>query len=284
MRQIALGILVTGLIATSASAQEPTQPRLVTSALLAGMRFDAPALAAQATPAPAPAPAPAPPAKKVKATVGADIPSSYFFRGFRQETDPEFTFQPFIDVAVAGEKASLNVGLWNSFHTGSLKDSGAGYYETDFYAAVTTGMLKTTYTAYTYPNVDNATVNELMFAVSKSNQINPSVALAFEFQRANDEEKGIYLEGGISPGIPMGDDAPVSINVPIKLGLSLKDSFGYGDSSFVYFSAGLTVGKTVGIGEIHGGVTIYGLGDSAKAVNNDNASQFIGSIGFSVGF
>src|SRR6188508_3791467 len=114
MRQIALGILVTGLISTSAWAQEPAQPRLVTRALLAGMRFDAPALAAQATPAPAQAPAPAPPAKKVKTTVGADIPSSYFFRGFRQETDPAFTFQPFIDVAVTGEKASLNVGLWNS--------------------------------------------------------------------------------------------------------------------------------------------------------------------------
>src|SRR4051812_44830819 len=113
MRQIALGILVTGLISTSAWAQEPTQPRLATSGLLAGMRFDAPVLAAQATPAPTPAPAP--PAKKVTGTFVADMPTGYYFRGYRQEFDPAFTFQPAIDVAVAGNNASFNVGLFNSF-------------------------------------------------------------------------------------------------------------------------------------------------------------------------
>src|SRR5689334_14402076 len=152
MRQIALGILVTGLISTSAWAQEPAQARLVTSGALAGIRFDAPALTEQtAAPAATPTPPPAP-AKKVTGTAGADIPSSYFFRGYRQEADPKFTFQPLVDVAVAGESASFNVGLWNSFHTGSLKDAGAGYYETDFYAAVTVKKIKATYTAYTYPN------------------------------------------------------------------------------------------------------------------------------------
>ena len=155
MRQIALGIVITGLISTSAWAEEPAQVRLNTSGAFTGVTFST--LAASEQTAPAPAPAPEPPAKKVTGTVGADIPTAYYFRGYRQEFDPQFTIQPFIDVAIAGDKASFNVGLFNSFHTGTNKDAGYGYYETDFYAAATVHNIKATYTAYTYPKIDDST-------------------------------------------------------------------------------------------------------------------------------
>jgi hypothetical protein len=281
MRQIALGIFVTGLISTSAWAEEPAQARLNTSGAFTGVTFSAPARSEQT--AAAPAPAPEPPAKKVKTLVGADVPSSYFFRGFRQETDPAFTFQPYVDVGVSGENASFNVGLFNSFHTGSLKDAGAGYYETDFYAAATVHNIKATYTAYTYPKIDDSTIHELMFSTSFANALAPSVAVAFELAKPEGYDKGIYLELGVAPAVPMGDDAPVSITIPVKVGLSLKDY--YGDDTFGYFSGGVTVGKSINdMLEVHGGVTVYGFGDALKAVNNDKAGQVVGNVGFSVSF
>lgn len=284
MRQIALGILVTGLISTSAWAQEPAEARLVTSGALAGIRFDAPALTEQ-TAAPATAPTPAPPAKKVTGTVGADVPSSYFFRGYRQEADPKFTFQPFVDVAMAAAQATVNVGLFNSFHTGSLKDAGAGYYETDFYAAVTAKKIRTQYTAYTYPNIDNSTIHELMFSTTFSGALAPSAAIAFEFSKASGADKGIYLELGVNPAVPM-KDAPVAITIPVKLGLGLKDYYfnADGDTPFGYFSAGVNVSKPLAHGDVHGSVVVYGFGDALKAVNNDKAGQVVGSVGFTVAF
>ena len=49
--------------------------------------------------------------------------------------------------------------MWNSLHTGSLEDADLGYYETDLYAALTAGMFKAVYTAYTYPNIDDSAVH-----------------------------------------------------------------------------------------------------------------------------
>jgi hypothetical protein len=55
--------------------------------------------------------------------VGADVPSAYFFRGYKQESDAAFTFQPFVDVGVAAnDKVKFNFGSWNSIHSGSLAD------------------------------------------------------------------------------------------------------------------------------------------------------------------
>lgn len=276
MRQIALGLILTGLLATSAAAQEPGGTRLNLDGALRGVTFTAPTLTLTQAAAAAPAP-------KVKALVGADFPSTYFFRGYRQESDPALTFQPFVDVAIAGESASFNVGLWNSFHTGSLKDGGAGYYETDFYAAVTAGKLKTTYTAYLYPKIDDSAIHELMFSTTLDHVLAPSVALAFEFAKSSGADKGVYLELGINPAVPMADDAPVSVTIPVKVGLSLKDY--YGEDTFGYLSAGLNIGKSISdSAEFHGGVTVFAFGDTLKFYNNDKAGQVIASVGFSVGF
>lgn len=278
MRQIALSLLVTGLISTSALAQEPA--RLNTRGALAGLTFtSAPSLTEQAAAAPAPEPA-AP--KKVVGTFVADIPSTYFFRGYRQEADPKLTFQPAIDVAFNGDAATFNVGLFNSFHTGSNKDAGYGYYETDFYAAATVKKIKATYTAYTYPNIDNSTIHELMFSSTFSGPLAPSVALAFELAKPAGLNKGIYLEGGINPAVPM-KDAPVTVTFPIKVGLSIKDYYGDG-AGFGYFTGGVAIAKPLAHGDIHGSVIAYGFGDTLKAANLDKAGQVVGSVGFTVTF
>jgi hypothetical protein len=266
---------VTGLISTSAFAQEPAKPRLSLAGALAGVSFT--------TPAPTQTPAVAEEEESpVSVLVGADFPSVYFFRGYKQEFDPALTFQPFVDVAIAGESASFNVGLWNSLHTGSLKDSDAGWYETDFYAAATVGRIKATYTAYLYPKIDDSAIHELMLSTSFDNVFAPSVALAFEVAKSSGADKGVYLELGVNPAIPMSDDAPVSITIPVKIGLSLKDY--YADDTFGYFSAGVNIGKSITDSfEIHGSVTGLAFGEFLEFYN-EKKGDFVASVGFSVGF
>ncbi|MEO7193098.1 MAG: hypothetical protein ABI051_18800 [Vicinamibacterales bacterium] len=284
MRQIALGILVTVMFAASASAQQLVLPARHDA--LAGVKFSTAALADQATPAAAPAPPP--PSKKVTVTLGADAPSAYYFRGYRQESDPGFTFQPFVDVGVAGEHATVNFGAWNSFHTGTLKDAGAGYYETDLYASVTVGMVKALYTAYTYPKIDNSAIHELMLSTTFNDSesafpLAPSVGIAFELDKSSGLDKGIYLELGVTPAVPMGDDAPVTISIPVKLGFSVKDY--YGGDKLGYLSVGALIGVPVNDNfEVHGGVTGYSFpGDFMRAYNGEKGS-FVGTVGFTVKF
>jgi hypothetical protein len=277
MRQIVWGVIAAGLMSSAASAAEPTpapQRRAEVKAAAMGM---APALGATAVQA-APAPEPSP---KVSVTGGVDMPSLYMFRGFRQESDPAFTIQPYVDVAIAGnDQASFNVGLWNSAHTGSNKDAGAGWYETDFYAAATVGMIKATYTAYTYPKIDNSMIHELMLSASFDHTLAPSVAIAFELAKPEGVDKGIYLELGVAPTLTP-DDARATVTLPVKLGLSLKDY--YGDDAFGYLSIGPSVVAPLSDHlDIHGNLTVYALGETTKFVNNDKRGQVTGTVG--VGF
>jgi hypothetical protein len=287
MRQIALGILCSGLIATSAFADEPATSPLRLDRALDGVSFLQPALKLNLTPAPAAAQAAAPD-PKVKVTVGADFPTVYYFRGYRQETDAAFTFQPFVDVGVtANDKVSLNLGTWNSAHTGSNKDAGYGWYETDLYAAVTMPYVKATYTAYTYPSIDDSAIHELMFSgtyddSSSKFPLAPSAAIAFELSKSSGADKGIYLELGVTPGIPLKDDAPVAITVPIKFGFSLKDY--YGGDGFGYFSGGVAISVPINdIFEVHGSAIGYAFGNSLETYNG-KSGDFVGSIGFALSF
>ena len=69
------------------------------------------------------------------------------------------------------KSVGLNVGSWNSLHTGSAGcdgPSGKLWYEGDFYATLGLGFgggvsLGTTYTAYTSPNNMFSTVKEIAF-------------------------------------------------------------------------------------------------------------------------
>src|SRR6187402_3855076 len=102
MRQIVWGVLLTGLMSTSAMAQEPaTTQRLDLRGALAGS-FNTATVPAIQDPAAEPDPA-------VTVIGGVDFPSSYFFRGYRQEGEPELTIQPFIDFGfAASENVTIN--------------------------------------------------------------------------------------------------------------------------------------------------------------------------------
>jgi hypothetical protein len=269
----------------------------VTRDALAGISFTTPALAQAAAPAAAPEPA----ATTIAVTAGADFPTLYFFRGIRQEGDADLTLQPFVDLGVTTGAATVNVGPWNSFHSGSNNEAyGGAWYESDLYASV--GVVagafspKVLYTAYTSPKDGFGTVHELAFSTgfddSASSKLAPSVTLAFELGDNGADGgtgKGIYLELGVTPAIPMKDGAKVSLSVPVKLGLSVKDYYENPltgeDSTFGYFSAGLA-GKTALSPhvDLHGSVLVYAFGDRLKLGNDDNSSRVAGSIGIGLAF
>jgi hypothetical protein len=235
-----------------------------------------------------------------------DFPTVYFFRGIRQETDPKFTTFVAGDLGIpvladgsgALKTATINVGTWNAFLTGSSgsdRPDTSAFYESDLYAGATLGFgaisLTPMFTAYTSPNDVFTTVKEISFKVAHASKAAPYALVAFEIggdssgQADGGSEKGTYLELGIGPSWAIAD-GKATVAVPVKLGFSLKDYYELSgeDQKFGYVVGGVlfTVPFAGGKANLHGGVDIYGLGEATKAANNGDGGQVIGSIG--VGF
>jgi hypothetical protein len=247
-----------------------------------------------------------------------DVVSTYMFRGIRQHSTGIANW-PAADLGIAVysgdgglKNANVNVGTWNSLHTGDTGSDGPSgklWYESDFYAALGLGFGKgvaftTTYTAYTSPNNSYSTVKEFMFKVAVDDSaylgkaaLKPYIILAQEFDTEADgltngqadggQNAGTYLEIGGAPSysFPRG-----SIAVPVKAGFSLSDYYELAgvDNTFGFFSiAGIVtvpLGGTTGFGawNVHGGVEYQALGDTTKAFNGGDGQRVIGSIG--IGF
>jgi hypothetical protein len=251
----------------------------------------------------------------VSMSAGFDVQSTYMFRGIRQHSTGIATW-PWFDVGIAAfsgdgalKSVTLNVGSWNSQHTGDTGSDGPSqklWYESDFYSSVGFGFgggvsLSTTYTAYTSPNNSFTTVKEMMFKLAIDDSarfgkaaFKPYAIVAQEFDTAagvgqadGGLNAGTYFEAGVAPGY---SGSKASIAVPMKIGLSLSDYYELNgvDSTFGFFSvAGIVtvpLGSTSSFGSwnIHGGVEFQRLGTTTAAFNGDNKTRTIGSIG--VGF
>ena len=249
-----------------------------------------------------------------------DMPTLYMFRGIRQETDPGFTMWPAADLKIdlmSGDgtlkNAAINLGLWNSLHTGS---SGSGnddpavgmHYEEDFYASFTLGFggatsFTTQYTAYTSPNARFTTVKEVLFKVSQGSRFAPYGLIAFEFdtepgvgQADAGSEAGTYMELGVGPSWPLGGRSTVT--VPFKLGFSLSDyyespvdgesnPFGFVDIGALITFPLSTVSSRFGSWNLHFGIDYFGLGETTHSFNVDvdgetSPSKFVALVGFGV--
>jgi hypothetical protein len=283
-------------VSTNTSRKTP-RARLALAGLLAGIMLTliAPSQAA------AQAPAEDPNTGALTFTGSFDVPTLYYFRGIRQETDPAFTMWPVGDLGISlfsgdgGVKsASVNFGVWNSLHTGSSGSDGATgriHYEMDFYSTLNLGFgrgfgLATTYTAYTSPNGLFDTVNELMFKVTQSGRFAPYGLIAFELddegQADLGSEAGTYLELGVGPAFPLGRRA--TLTVPVKLGFSLSDYYEDPttgeDESFGFFDVGglvtvplSGVASKYGAWNFHAGIDFLFLGNATEAFNIDKDGE-----------
>lgn len=305
MCRVTGGLMLTALLASNAFAQTPAPTTITT------------------TPPPTPAkeePKPEPPkgpnTGALSLSAGVDFPTAYFFRGIRQETDG-WIVQPYGELGFklyegsgAFTNLALTFGTWNSLHGGPSGIEGSGsdpksWYESDFYTRLSatffeafTGQIL--YTAYMSPNNSFATVQEIAFGLNVNDStwlgafaLNPSILLAKELknQADNGSEKGIYLQLGLAPAYTFnwGTAYPLTLSLPILLGLSLSDYYEFGtgqDDTFGYFQVGLAasvplafIPASFGSWQLKGSVSWMHLGDNLKTVNRDDRDQFIGTIG-----
>ena len=245
-------------------------------------------------------------------TGGIDFLNAYYFRGIPQD-ESGLIMWPYADLGFAvysgdgGLKTvGVNVGTWNSLHTGDAGLDGPAdkmWYESDFYTTLGLGFgggtsLGITYTAYNSPNGLFATVKELAFKFTVDDSpylggaaVRPYVLLARELGDAQADgglEAGTYLELGVAPGYTGGR---ASLAVPVKVGLSLGDYYETGepdgDETFGFFSiAGLvtvpftSMPTSFGSWNVHGGVEFLKLGTRNQLLGDTNVVGSVG-IGFS---
>ena len=236
-------------------------------------------------------------------TAGLHVPSVYLFRGILQESDPDLTFWPFFDVGAAlysgdgGLKSvGVNVGVWNSLHTGSSGGSLTGiHYEEDFYATLALGFgggvtVSQTFTAYTSPNRFFRTVEEISFKVAQSSRMAPYGIIAFELDGQADggANEGTYFEFGVGPSWPAGGSRTIAI--PLKLGLSLNDYYEgpTGDEKFGFFDIGalytvpFSGSKRYGSWSFHAGVDVFTFGETTKSFNKGDKTRVVGQAGITL--
>jgi len=253
---------------------------------------------------------------RVSLSAGVDWTTDYYFRGIRQE-DKDWIFQPYGDLTfklVEGTPAlgnlGLTVGLWNSLHGGPTGVDGNRtdpdlWYESDFYTKLGWTFLEDfssaiTYTAYMSPNDSFGTVQELAFSLGYNDSkllgpfaLNPSMLVAFEIKGQADagRHRGVYLQAGITPGHTFNAKGtyPVTLTVPLLVGLSLSEYYEFGtgdDDTFGFFQGGVGVAvplafipASFGSWTIKGSLNVLHLEDNLKAVNNNDRTDVIGTIG-----
>jgi hypothetical protein len=243
-------------------------------------------------------------------TTGIDFTNAYFFRGIPQD-DTGVILWPYGDLGIALHRgdgaikaATVNVGMWNSLHTGVAGLDGLGklWYESDFYATFGLGFGKgtnvgVTYTAYNSPNNGFLPVKEVSFKVAIDDSalgrasVKPYAILARELEGQADggDAEGTYLELGAAPGFAR---SRLSVAVPVRVGLSVSDYYegANGDERFGFVSVAGAVTVPLssmptrfGTWNVHGGVEFVRLGDRNEAILGAR-SKVIGSIGIGLSY
>jgi hypothetical protein len=246
---------------------------------------------------------------------GMDFSNAYMFRGLRRD-DTRTILWPYIEGAARLHSAregltsvTLQIGSWNSLHTGSAgltSATGKLWYEGDIYGTLGLGFepgisVSGTYTAYTSPMNAFSTIKELAFkavfddVAATGLGLKPYALVAFELdtrpglrQADRGVNGGTYLEAGIAPG---WEDRVAKIEFPIKIGMSLNDYYELAgvDHRFGFLSLAafatvpLNRGSSYGSWNVHGGVEFQSLGDTPEAFNGGDQSKviFAAGLGFS---
>ena len=230
-------------------------------------------------------------------SLGTDITSQYFFRGYLQE-DQGFIFQPWAELGVSivdrmdnSPGVSLVFGSWSSLHsekTGATEPNLRAWYETDIYGGITLEWdgfsLGASYTVYTYPNSSFNTVQEIGVTAGFSLPADTmfqkvlgdiSIGLHFEVDNSNvNTDEAIYMELGFGPSFDIFD-GKATLSIPVTLGFSLDDYYldASGDDDFFGFgSVGADISIPLGSGDygewtMNVGGNVLFLGSAAETAN-----------------
>ena len=254
---------------------------------------------------------------RIAISAGVDFPTDYYFRGIVQETR-DYIIQPYGDLTFklwdgvpAFGNLALTIGTWNSLHGGPTGVEGPNtdpkmWYESDFYTKVGWTMFEDfsagiIYTAYMSPNDFFSTTQELALGLGFNDSkllgpfaLNPSLLLAFEVKGQADagDHKGIYLQLGLAPSYTFNAESkyPLTLSIPLILGLSLDDYYEFGtgsDSTFGYFQGGVGLAvplaflpASFGSWQIKTGVNVLHLNGKLRDVNKGrDSTEIIGTVG-----
>jgi hypothetical protein len=261
--------------------------------------------------------------------LGINVVSQYISRGLIFENQGGI-IEPYADLyfkLYEGEgflnKISLNLGIWNSFHSrhtdaGEAVGHGTGnanasstraWYEFDFTAGLSFTFAKNftltpSYYTFLSPNDGFSTFQGLNVALAYDDTdllgafaLHPKVQVLFELENkaGNGPDEGIYYEIGIAPGCPLG---PVTLTFPIAVGLGSNDFYA-NDETYGYFTAGATVSyglkfipECYGTWTVSAGYAYYNLGSGlddfntqpANDVRDHKSSEHVFSGGLMVAF
>jgi hypothetical protein len=253
----------------------------------------------------------------ISISAGVDYTTDYYFRGIIQETKG-YIFQPYGDVTFklwdgvpAFENLALTIGTWNSLHGGPTGADGPNaepkvWYESDFYTKVGWTMFENlsagiVYTAYMSPNNFFSTVQELALSLSFDDSkylgpfaLRPSLLLAGELKGQADAgaHRGVYLQLGLAPSYTFSPESkyPVTLSIPLIVGLSLHDYYEFGtghDTTFGYFQGGVGLAMPLaflppsfGSWQVKAGVNVLQLNGNVRDVNKHrDSTEVIGTVG-----
>jgi hypothetical protein len=243
--------------------------------------------------------------------IGLDIYSKYIFHGLTLENQGAI-LQPYADLyfkLYSGEGAltdvTLNLGIWNSFHSHhTVTSSTRSWYEFDFLAGVSFTFAKNfvftpTYVYYSSPGDYFETSHNLRLQLAYNDTdllgkfaLHPYFFVEFELdgKSGNGDDEGVYYEVGIAPAFEAG---PVTVAFPIKAGFGSSDYYS-DDSTYGFFSAGIALSyplkcipECLGQWTLTAGATYYNFGDpgdGADSVKGDNSNDVVFNGGLKVAF
>lgn len=243
--------------------------------------------------------------------IGLDSYSQYIFHGITLENQGAI-LQPYADFyfkLYEGDgflnSASLNLGVWNSFHSNHpVASTTRNWFEFDFLAGFSFTFAKhftlsPGYVAYTSPGdyFTTAHVAQVKLAVDDSDwlgafALNPYFLFEAELdgKAGNGTDRGFYYEVGIAPGFKAG---PVAISLPIKAGFGSNDYYAQ-DAGYGFFSAGVALGYDLafvpacyGVWTLSANATYFNYGDAnadANGVKNDEVNAVVFGGGLKVAF
>jgi hypothetical protein len=243
--------------------------------------------------------------------LGVNVASQYISRGLVFENQGAI-IQPYADLyfkLYEGEgffsKATLNLGIWNSFHSRHT-DAGLasrdpkvpnnpgnsttrGWYEFDFTAGVSLTFLKNftitpSYFTFLSPNDGFNTFQGLNVKLAYDDTdllgkfaLHPYVQVLWELENkaGNGADEGLYYEVGIAPTLAAG---PVTFSFPIAAGFGSNDFYASEGLTYGFSSAGVSaayaltfVPECLGTWTVTAGATYYHLStDSGLLTFNEN--------------